>query len=447
MYIFLKNVFFAAVKKHIMKKIQFLVLLLFLSFGLNAQGQRDFSKYEHKHAFHKPWIGNNGFLTQYSQSCSDEYAVPVKFYVFGSDNAPTVQDIKETLQNLNYIYKENNTRISFYLSELKFIKKKKFDKFGYYGQFPWQSFWRHDRNVMNVFLVSSLKKPGKKNKNLEYTGACNNLNGTVIISSRNDASVIAHEVGHYLGLRHPHKNSDKGKHRQEAVDRDVFRGGLFLRGRNCEINGDGLSDTEAQPHLVKHTDRQCNFISPDLTDLWGKKYKPQLDNIMSYTSGKQCRRNFTPMQKAVMLYTVSKKKNAEKWKNARTFPDSYEPDGSVETATVLKDKILQEHNFHKKANERNPEYQDTDYFKFTISKKVNTAKSKIVISGMAELTVQLYSEETDGISRTYHKPAGEKLVVSLDGFFTGVYNVKTEGATGSYSITLDLDKGENNIIK
>ena len=205
MYIFLKNVFFAAVKKHIMKKIQFLVLLLFLSFGLNAQGQRDFSKYEHKHAFHKPWIGNNGFLTQYSQSCSDEYAVPVKFYVFGSDNAPTVQDIKETLQNLNYIYKENNTRISFYLSELKFIKKKKFDKFGYYGQFPWQSFWRHDRNVMNVFLVSSLKKPGKKNKNLEYTGACNNLNGTVIISSRNDASVIAHEVGHYLGLRHPHK--------------------------------------------------------------------------------------------------------------------------------------------------------------------------------------------------------------------------------------------------
>ena len=148
-----------------------------------------------------------------------------------------------------------------------------------------------------------------------------------------------------------------------------------------------------------------------------------------------------------MLYTVSKKKNAEKWKNARTFPDSYEPDGSVETATVLKDKILQEHNFHKKANERNPEYQDTDYFKFTISKKVNTAKSKIVISGMAELTVQLYSEEKDGISRTYHKPAGEKLVVSLDGFFTGVYNVKTEGATGSYSITLDLDKGENNIIK
>ena len=464
MYIFLKNIFFAAVKKHIMKKNLILSFLLFFSFGVHAQEQRDFSKYEHKHAFHKPWIGNNKFLTDYLQEIGYEtkslplYSVPVKFYVFGKNNAPDIQDVKETMQNLNSLNLKNNTLISFYLADVKFVRKKKFDKFGYYSQFPFQSFLRHDKNVMNVFLVSKLKKPGKKNKNLEYTGACNNVNHTVIISSKNDASVIAHEVGHYFVLKHPHKNYDKGKHRQEAVNRDVFRGGLFVRGRNCEICGDGLSDTYAQPHLVKNTDRQCNYLSPDLTDRRGDKYMPQLDNIMSYTTGKQCRRNFTPMQKAVMLYEASKKKNADLWQLRRTFADEFEPDFSPQIATLLKDKILQDHNFHKTVLKKNKiTDQDVDFMRFTIGKKVNAAKSRIVVSGKAALKAVIFYTENDDLKvfKEFSKKGDEKLEISLKGFSSGSYFIKIseEGTnpdnneTLSYSITLDLDKGENNIIK
>jgi hypothetical protein len=45
--------------------LSFLMTAFFFNLNANAQQTRDFSKYEHKHAFHSPWIGNNKFLTDY----------------------------------------------------------------------------------------------------------------------------------------------------------------------------------------------------------------------------------------------------------------------------------------------------------------------------------------------------------------------------------------------
>ena len=454
--------------KHKMMKItlllSFLMTAFFFNLNVNAQQTRDFSKYEHKHAFHSPWIGNNKFLTNYLKEIDYEnqenpmYSIPVKFYVFGKNNAPQLTDVKETIQNLNEIYTKNNTLISFYLHDIKFIKKKKFDKFGYYGQFPFQSIFRHKRKVLNIFLVTSLKKPGKKNKNLEYAGACNNLNHTVIIANGNDGSVVSHEVGHFFGLKHPHKNYNKGKHNQEAVDRDAFRGGLFLRGRNCEINGDGLSDTQAQPHLVKYTDKKCNYTAPDLTDKRGEKYSPQTDNIMSYTLGKQCRRNFTPMQKAVMLYTAAKRDKSGDWKlsfeetnlKITTLTDSFEPDFCPEIASILKDKIVQEHTLNS---------SDTDYLKFSLSKKADAKKSKIVIEdgkyGNADLKIEVLKLNSDNVflqeNKIYQKKQGENLIISLEDFSHGNYCLKitsnnkvNNSKLASYKIVSDISKPEIN---
>ena len=440
-----------------MKKLLLTAFMTVSLFNANLFSQtRDFSKYEHKHAFHKPWIGNNRFLTDYiknnglENASETKYCIPVKFYVFGKNNAPTLSDVKETLQNLNSIYAQNNTLLSFSLYDIKYIKKKKFDKFGYYGQFPFQSIFRHNSKVINVFLVSSLKKPGKKNKNVEYTGACNNVNGTVVISTKNDASVISHEVGHFFKLKHPHKNSDKGKHRQEAVDRDVFRGGLFVRGRNCEINGDGLYDTEAQPHLVKNTDKNCNYTSPDLTDRWGKKYAPQTDNIMSYTLGKQCRRVFTPMQKAVMLYNTSTYKNADKWAAKASMSDKFEPDFDPQIANVLQDKVLQEHTFHKTYVKKSFSDEDVDFVKFTLGKKVNAEKSKIVITGKAALKAEFFTMQNNELQpvKEFSKEADSRTEISLKDFKNGTYFVKISQTkksgkndeTNSYSISLNLDR-------
>ena len=91
--------------KHKMMKItlllSFLMTAFFFNLNANAQQTRDFSKYEHKHAFHSPWIGNNKFLTDYLKEIDYEnqenpmYSIPVKFYVFGKNNAPQLTDIKQ----------------------------------------------------------------------------------------------------------------------------------------------------------------------------------------------------------------------------------------------------------------------------------------------------------------------------------------------------------------
>ena len=441
-----------------MKK--FLVFCLFFLCGeiLFAQtSNRDFSKYEHKHLFHKPWIANNKFLLDYLKSIDYQnkkdnlYCIPVRFYVFGKNNPPNELDIKETLENLNKLYALNNTLISFKLYDIKKVEKKRFDNFGYYSNFPFQSIFRHKKGVMNVFLVSKLKKTGKKNRDLEYTGACNNLNHTVVIASKQDASVVSHEVGHFFGLKHPHKNFNKGKNRQEAVDRDVFRHGLFARGRNCEICGDGLSDTPAQPHLVKHTDKNCNYLSPDLTDKRGKKYLPEIDNIMSYTSGKQCRRNFTQMQKGVMLYSCEKKDKKNLWKKEKSFADSFEPDYSFGLATILKDKILQDHTLDYKYFKKGKKVlQDEDFFKFSLSKKVNVEKSKLVIDSKNNSLIISFFKENGGDLLSFKEVStlsNQKTEIELRNFTSGTYYVIVKQKDNnlslekiSYSITLDLNK-------
>jgi len=428
---------------------------------------RDFSKYEHKHLFCEPWIGNNAFLTDYLNNIDYKnqekpmYSIPVKIWVYGSkNNAPTENDIKETIQNLNELNQETKTLLTYYVTDIKYIRRKRFEEFGFYWNMPWQSIFRNDRNVLNISLVNRLKKPGKKNRNLDYTGVCFSPNQHVTIAVRNDKSVVTHEVGHAFGLKHPHHNYTKGKHNQESVDRDKFRGGIFKRGRNCEINGDGLYDTEAQPILTKYTDKNCNYTAEDKTDKWGVKYHPQLDNIMSYTTGKQCRRTFTQMQIAVMLYNASQMKFADKFKlnfnpenlNIGSLPDKYEYDlfNSPDCATTLKDKVCQEHTLHQGINKKGKvDNFDIDSFKFTVGKNVNKEKSKIIISNgkyaNKDLKI-LVMADTTTVKEFTKKAEDENFEISLKDFKNGTYYlVISERVTEisnnvtSYNIMLDLD--------
>jgi hypothetical protein len=116
-----------------------------------------------------------------------------------------------------------------------------------------------------------------------------------------NTSTFAHEIGHTLGLLHTHDvsatsdkfNEDVGNCRQEPVSRTLVQPAScfsFTGKKKCEVNGDGLCDTEADPGLFRQgfpsrldVTTTGVIISYAGTDNWGATWTPNIHNIMSYS--------------------------------------------------------------------------------------------------------------------------------------------------------------------
>jgi len=346
-----------------LKNLPFILLFLLLSNKSFSQHNTNIQCPDVVFSKKKPsWHGNNDILKEYIKKfplldfAHTYYNVPLTFHFFLNPRENTQilnKDIKLTVRFLNKIYKENNTGIQFYIADILYYKKNNHLKSGY----SIESFFlgRKDKNVnsINIYYINTLEL-NLFIKKKYYYGMHNSITNSIMIIRHSTKTTLAHEIGHFFGLKHPHNNWKKGKSKQECVSRTRKKANSNVL--ICEANGDYISDTPAEPNLKKTTNNNCDYIGLN-TDNWGDKYKPNTNNIMSYLANSECRTSFTHLQKAAMLYTISTLKNSENWircpVNKIYSFDRYEPDDAMSMASRLVEEKKQYHTFNYLINYKN----------------------------------------------------------------------------------------------
>jgi len=129
-------------------------------------------------------------------------------------------------------------------------------------------------------------------------GRASGIPGLALVIGGNYAgtSVLSHEMGHCLGLYHTHSGRGCGDFANCAEEID---------GSNCDICGDLVCDTPADPCLSGNVNASCQYTGPS-------QFNPDVGNIMSYTppyrmthfTNEQFDRAFTIVENDPMLSSL-----------------------------------------------------------------------------------------------------------------------------------------------
>ena len=189
-----------------------------------------------------PWFGNNDFLDEFrnshdatslfsrglvaddrDESCPDlekMYLVPIRFWIYkedaNDDLFPNERHLQRLIDKLNITYQSNGINIRFFMICPQYITDSDAANAS-----DWETFWlafsfaHSDANAINVHIVKTYSGGG---------GVYNSFSDVIVIPRavakiEQKPSTLSHEVGHYFGLEHTHRNWDKGKCRQECVSR------------------------------------------------------------------------------------------------------------------------------------------------------------------------------------------------------------------------------------
>ena len=145
-------------------------------------------------------------------------------------------------------------------------------------------------NVINIYFASTITSG--ETEICGYTYFPGRINNAVFMANAcaSNGTTLAHELGHYFSLYHTHGKTNTG-----TTDELVSR-------TNCEIAGDDLCDTPADPNLSGKVNGSCTYIGTD-RDANNQEFTPDVRNIMSYSIDR-CMNFLSPQQYARMRFTL-----------------------------------------------------------------------------------------------------------------------------------------------
>ncbi|MEM6320703.1 MAG: zinc-dependent metalloprotease, partial [Bacteroidota bacterium] len=241
--------------------------------------------------------------------------IPIQFNVITkNDGSGGVQitDLMDQMCLLNEQFGEFDVRF-FFAEDPKYIANEVIYENHTVTSAQFTMRQRRNREALNVWMVNDASSSSGPPVGITL-GYYDTVNDWVVIR-RNQISgqnnTLAHEVGHFFSLMHPHLGWDADpysttKHGSPVSDRAPNGSRTELMdGSNCETAGDMLCDTRPDYNfaLTWNNRNSCDY-SADVKDPNGDQVDPDETLIMSYFSD-NCTSRFTQSQVDLMLADIA----------------------------------------------------------------------------------------------------------------------------------------------
>ena len=252
-------------------------------------------------------------LIEYQQAIDENFQfnsreimwIPVAFHIVRNDNGSgglPIERIDIGLDDLNTLLGESGFRF-YQLGEIDFINNSNY--YSDIDSYDEINDLRQINQVVNTLNIYSTAVLNNGNYDLcgisTFSWYNSGSQGVVMANScfatSDNHSTLAHEVGHYFNLYHTHQGSSDSNG-DGIIDGENAE---FVDGTDCELLGDGLCDTVADPVLSDVVSGSCLYTG-NYIDGHGDQYDPDTSNLMSY-SVKNCRDFTSPEQFNLMTFT------------------------------------------------------------------------------------------------------------------------------------------------